>query len=540
MEDSTTAVPQLNPQKTRRPSRPRRPKRANSHQNGMTNGHGGYSDNSRTPPRENSHDRARPVSMSAQSGTETPLKHAYAGPTFHASPAASSLPVPRFVSKSVPTNVEQPGLQARLNEESDRSEGPASSSGTTPKLAPTVPSRDRGPTPIDFLLDADRRERARAGSRDSGSHTPDRDPFAQHIISESSKNDQLPENVKELPMHHSRSPSTRGMFPMELDGAQTESPRHAIPQSPPDRSRMPISRSNTEPAKLSHADSEAAAQTLKSILGVPTNVQSPSVVVSNPLSNHGTVSPQLDRNHSSYSSVPLSGSPTPPATPSDTARRPPADLRYGNRNLSPLFQAARAPPPHRPSSGLRQQVEQEPPPAPAELPATNGLASPFSARAPQQNTSPPPNPHFDVRAFSRAYLDKQIQAANPTVPSIALTSRAENSDQSKSNTVSSLGREPSPFNSPSPASLSSSQQDVLKSGSIHRDTFSASLSGKNENKEASGSGYLTYNAAMAASNGSPVQTRSNHTQDVKTMEDSLRKILNLHTVGSQDGSAHPQ
>ncbi|KAF2238523.1 hypothetical protein EV356DRAFT_528981 [Viridothelium virens] len=480
--------------------------------------------------------------MSAQPGTETPLKPAYAGPTFHASPAASSLPVPRFVSKSVPTNVEQPGLQARLNEESDRGEGPASSSGTTPKLAPTVPSQDRGPTPIDFLLDADRREKARAGSRDSGSHTPDRDPFFQQLTSESSKNDQLPENVKELPMHHSRSPSNRGMFPMELDGAQTENSRLAIPQGTPDRSRMPVSRSNTEPSKLSHADSEAAAQTLKSILGVPTNVQSPPGAVSNPFSNHGTASPQLHRNHSSNPSVPLSGSPTPPVTPSDGARLPPADLRYGNRNLSPLFQAARAPPPNRPSSGLRQQVEQEPPPAPAELPATNGLASPLSAHGPQQNTSPPPNPHFDVRAFSRAYLDKQIQAANPTMPSISLPSHAGNSDQSISNAVpsASLGREPSPFNSPSPASASSSQQDVLASGFIHRDIFPASHSDKAENKGASGPDHRLHNAATAAPNGSPVQTRSNHTQDVKTMEDSLRKILNLHAVGSQDGSAHPQ
>ena len=501
MGDSSEAIPQLNPQKTRKPSRSRRQRRANSHQNGFANGQGSHSDTNGTPPRQRSLERARPISVSAQPATETPVKAAYAGPTFHASPAASALPVPRFISKSMPANAEQAGLQARLNEESDQSEVPASSSGSTPKPVLLDPAQDREPTPIDFLLNADREEKARAGSEVGSSQTPDRDSFLQKVKSEPAKHNHSSQNVKEQPMHHSRSPSNRDIFPMELDGTQTESPYSTL-KSTSVRPGSLSTGSNVDLSNPFQHDNEAAAQSLKDLLGVPNTVQSPSTSMSNPFYSHDSSSPQLHRNHSSTSSVPLPGFSTPPATPPETNRRVSPSLHYGNRNLSPLFQAARITPQHRPSSGLRQEVAQEPPPAPAELPATDGVASPSCGPRGQPFSSAPLNSKLDARALSRAYLDAQIQAANSTIPPIALPVQSRNAKQTSANAVpfTSLGRESSPFNSPSPASPSgvstSAASEMTPSHTVAREF--------------------------------PTPTRPN-TSDVKSMENDLRKILNLHT-----------
>ena len=530
MGDSSEAVPQLHPQKTRRSSRARRQKRAYNSENAITNGHGGHSDTNGTPPRQISSERAKPVSVSAQPTTETPLKPAYAGPTFHASPAASSLPVPRFFSKSVPANADQPGLQARLNiEESYQSEGPASSSASTPKLAIPEPARDREPTPIDFLLNADRNERARAESNGSGSHTPDHDPFFQNVQSEPPRFDQLPENLKELPSNRVTSPVNRTMFPMELDGTQAGDPQ-STPRHTPSQPRTMASRSSTDPSKLFQADNEAAAQSLKDLLGVHSNSKSPPAAM--PYAhNYSNTSPQLRRNHSSNSSIPLSGSPSAPITPPDGPRRQTSNFHYGNRNLSPLFQAARAPP-QRPSSGLRQEVEQEAP-IPAELPANNGPI-PLPNSAEHDASASPPVKNLDAKAFSRAYLDAQIQAANSHVSANPFSSRSGKTSQKLPNSSSSaaIGREPSPFNSPLPASAFSDQHGVSEP-SFRKGSFTSSYPSVNRNS-ISGS-----TQSLSASNGSPVHHAASNTQDVKAMEDNLRKILNLHIAGAPNGMTHP-
>ena len=47
----------------------------------------------------------------------TPAKPAYAGPTFHASPAPSALPIPKFFSKSAPQSADKDGLQSQMDSE---------------------------------------------------------------------------------------------------------------------------------------------------------------------------------------------------------------------------------------------------------------------------------------------------------------------------------------------------------------------------------------------------------------------------------------
>ena len=100
----------------------------------------------------------------------TPAKStAYAGPTFHASPAASSLPIPKIFSKSVPAATSQSSLQARLEKEDDdtsnKSESPPQETAY-PSIASSATSADPAVTqntdsPLDFFFKADREEKSK-------------------------------------------------------------------------------------------------------------------------------------------------------------------------------------------------------------------------------------------------------------------------------------------------------------------------------------------------------------------------------------------
>ena len=85
----------------------------------------------------------------------TPSSAAYAGSTFHASPAPSALPIPSYYSKSVP---ESPAgrLLLRKREASNSGSNAVSDAENGPE------SRER--TPLDFLFEADRQDKERARS----------------------------------------------------------------------------------------------------------------------------------------------------------------------------------------------------------------------------------------------------------------------------------------------------------------------------------------------------------------------------------------
>jgi hypothetical protein len=125
----------------------------------------------------------------------TPIKSAaYAGPTFHQSPAASALPMPSFYSKSVP-NVSGP-LAQPIPESEEDGQREATLSHDTPTK--------RESTPLDFLFQAARQARdtprGESPSANSGY-------LSVRTGSPASK-----------------SPAPRepdSMFPFELDGAST-------------------------------------------------------------------------------------------------------------------------------------------------------------------------------------------------------------------------------------------------------------------------------------------------------------------------------
>ncbi|KAI9683114.1 MAG: hypothetical protein M1829_005905 [Trizodia sp. TS-e1964] len=104
----------------------------------------------------------RPRSMfSPRNPTATPPRTEYAGPTFHASPAPSSLPIPSFFSKSVPELPDNDCLGTVPAEENSGS----SEASPTPDSVHIAPDHHAKESPLDIFFRADRKEKARAVQR---------------------------------------------------------------------------------------------------------------------------------------------------------------------------------------------------------------------------------------------------------------------------------------------------------------------------------------------------------------------------------------
>ena len=188
--------------------------------------------------------------------TTTPMKF-YAGPTFHMSPAPSSLPVPKFFSKSAPQADKPPVAETSPdtviktpNESSDDSSGGAREQSPSLKKSLEVENAQaREPSPLDFFFRADRQERARRSFA-----TPDGSPNLIRALSSNS----LPQSSRA----HSRQPTGGAMFPMELEGTglpQTPNERHA--ESAPPR---PANQEQSVEEKA-----RAKTEALKQLLQIP-------------------------------------------------------------------------------------------------------------------------------------------------------------------------------------------------------------------------------------------------------------------------------
>lgn len=236
-----------------------------------------------TQPRQ-----SRPVPMGSPISHATPIKAAYAGPTFHQSPAASSLPVPKFFSKSVPAPGPDAGFQARLDKELSKPASPSPLEGTTP--APPL-SRER--SPLDIFFDKDREERSKRPGSSALRDVQNADGTEQVRQFSQQENSPFIQNRKVSPPD-----TSKGLFDLELDGSQSPAVRRSARPSPaPRMSSAPNGMSgqnNPEAARATHD--------LKALL---------------------------------FQSAGL----TTPQRPAPQAQDP--SLTYGNRNLSPMFHAAR-------------------------------------------------------------------------------------------------------------------------------------------------------------------------------------------------------
>ncbi|KAK5109521.1 hypothetical protein LTR62_006973 [Meristemomyces frigidus] len=326
--------------------------------------------------------RPRPVSLGGPMLPATPAKEqAYAGPTFHNSPAPSTLPMPKFFSRSVPKNGNP--LQTRLDDEVTPDK--EASSPEADVVSPVPPPRETMQSPLDLFFQADKQERQQRAST-GGMLSPEM--TSRRPVPSTEPRNLFQQRGKSIFLH-------------ELDGQneETPSPRTAPPkQKPP-----PIGRTQSSPGVQAQSDDhehrQAATRSLKDILfntaqGNPNQSATPPQQQQRP-----TQSVPLGFKTPSPFNTRMSG-PSTPAQSIDQANQ--YALHYGNRNLSPLFQAARHDSPLRPS-GLRQA-----------FPGTNSAES--SVTSPSQ--PPPPQPRTfsqnDPNAFMRGFLNQQAQGAAPS------------------------------------------------------------------------------------------------------------------------------
>ncbi len=165
----------------------------------------------------------RPGTLTPGRSSGTPSK-AYAGPTFHASPAASSLPLPRFMSRSNPNVDKTTSLNKML--EQDGLDGTSESDGS-PVFEDSQPFKDRRAreeSPLDIFFQADRDAKAKELSSmgESPFHHEKR-PNGVSRLGDTISSFQSP--ARNHSRHHTGN-STGGMFPLEMDGALQE-PSHS-------------------------------------------------------------------------------------------------------------------------------------------------------------------------------------------------------------------------------------------------------------------------------------------------------------------------
>ncbi|TKA77232.1 hypothetical protein B0A49_00773 [Cryomyces minteri] len=442
-------------------------------------------------PHTNSPQRSRPLSMSANEPGATPAKPtmAYAGPTFHASPAPSSLPVPKFFSKSVPADTPPQSLQSRLDAESEHS-GSSPISDVTPPITHAVPV-ERHQSPLDIFFNADREEKAKRRSS-SRLLSPQDNPSAWLPQSDTEWRNSVASLHQQPSSHYARESSGKDVFMLELDGRSADASLTNPPLASASNEHMGTVRSKTAPPGIlqaghDEAQRRAASQSLKALLfspsqqhlAAPTHHAHESRQSSEPMSSYPTLSSFTYHD-------PMHRSASGPATPQRQSNAQAPSLSYGNRNLSPLFHAAKTESPER-SSGLRQETR--PPPTTERLDFLP-IAPPAVSSA---NRLPPRK--LDAAEVSRNYLNAQIEAAGGT-RDLPLRHAASSAP---------------PFNQgpPHPTSTSSThrspRQPFPLSDPVHH--------GEPDHP------------------GTPDRASASSAPDVKSMEDDLRRMLKLNALG---------
>lgn len=153
-----------------------------------------------------------PVRMQSDSSSKLPTATAiaaYAGPTFHASPAPSALPIPSFYSKSA----DSPSMaKATLDQDS-------SSAGDSPPSTAALPSSETNLLDTLFSSNVGADERARSAQSDVGPfRPPSQTPPNSNVT---------PQQRPGLYSGHSHHGSASSLFKMEMDGGYQGQPIRA-------------------------------------------------------------------------------------------------------------------------------------------------------------------------------------------------------------------------------------------------------------------------------------------------------------------------
>ena len=373
--------------------------------------------------RPNSTPRSKGSRNTQTPGKVTPiLSQAYAGPTFHASPAASSLPMPKFfqksISKSVPENSQAKSLTALVDSEVSEEVPSPESSEPSPirEKAERLHQRAREESPLDIFFRADREEKSRARLANITNRDDANTPDLENSIGGDILH-RTPTPASEISRHHSRQHtgnSTAGLFTMDMEqeGSQSQSPHTlSAPNHPNTLSRANSGRSDhsTETGREDIARREARSAELMKLLGTekPKKPMPPS-------SRTDHLSAPGDNKHSSQPTRepngPFAATSQPDPKVQILSRKQPASLPQLQKQFGlppPSNQSPRA----RPPSNLRQEVSVPPSPAQdvlQELPATP---------TPSHTANLPPKPLGNGDLFCNDTASSFASSAEPGVGS---------------------------------------------------------------------------------------------------------------------------
>lgn len=369
----------------------------------------------------------------AQNGHATPVRtaatpaQAYAGPTFHASPAPSALPIPRFFSRS--GTPQDKGSLSESNGQTtsqvESSEEESTKSEDSPTLRKSLQVRNQlsqEVSPLDIFFQADRQEKARhqlstsippKSDNDRSLSQPPETPKAvksfgaplsqtsSHVIGSSMSNISLSEmdaseNVK------------------KVGGKEVQHPGHPGTH-----------RSNTSPSiMMSAEDCKAKSIALKKLLMLPSKPGMPHTLSSE--SNMVQPLPDLYSSPSPQSEGQVSKNASNEATPTRYNLR--SRRTNGGSPNQPQSRANQAQQGSRPrpiSSRLRREVMNGNPSDTVELPSTPTPTRFFNDRNPHNNYNVLPNinvpvPIVESESNSRTDLDQMKPSVDVRVMEDAL------------------------------------------------------------------------------------------------------------------------
>ena len=344
---------------------------------------------------------------------------AYAGPTFHASPAPSSLPIPKFYSKSVPEVDKAKTLATMMaNESSERETSPESSEGSpSQEKAKRSNQQAREESPLEIFFKADREEKARA-----------RQGSAENLLLSDTPNAQAAQTYSPPPgspspaRHHSRHDtggSTNGLFPIELDDGGPEGQTN-----PANQPAHPggVSRANSAPVHIvTQAERDEALKrevcslALKKLLMSPQPERTNSAVSKSP-DISVNVGKMISATPTSETSGPFASTPISGAEVRILSRNQPASLPQLQKQFGSSLAQNGSPRPRPPSSNLRQQLSAPQSPVQDGVPELPSTPTPSRINAidPKPKSRNVHNPQFSPLR-STAFWGVDSSSGNSTI-----------------------------------------------------------------------------------------------------------------------------
>ena len=176
----------------------------------------------------------------------------YAGPTFHASPAPSALPIPSFFSKSLPESDLAPALESdaeNLDGDHDFETTPSK-----PKSRPQVQNGKPESTPLDFLFKA---------AVEARSVQPQRSPEANTRV-------RSPQTDSKTLKQRGFNDASNGIFPFDMGSPEPHSSQIGPSFAPSYKDRMNALRTTSSPpsaeVELDEGQRKAKTEALKTLL----------------------------------------------------------------------------------------------------------------------------------------------------------------------------------------------------------------------------------------------------------------------------------